>query len=136
MPFYSMEAMIPFSHVVEAQGITEECRYCLQAELEQLSTTMADSSDIEVKAAVSLNALVFCSREVRVIEKVEEKPLDMKKIQSMPGITVYMVKPGDTMWDIARRFYTTVEEIKDLNELAEEEIESGQPLLLVKKVSC
>ena len=136
MPFYSMEAMIPFSHVVEAQGITEECRYCLQAELEQLSTTMADSSDIDVKASVSLNALVFCCREERIIEKVEEKPLDMKKIQSMPGITVYMVKPGDTMWDIARRFYTTVEEIKDLNELAEEEIESGQPLLLVKKVSC
>ena len=136
MPFYSMEAMIPFSHIVEAQGITEDCRYCLQAELEQLSTTMADSSDIEVKAAVSLNAIVFCSREVRVIEKVEEKPLDMKKIQSMPGITVYMVKPGDTMWDIARRFYTTVEEIEELNELSEEEIESGQPLLLVKKVSC
>ena len=60
----------------------------------------------------------------------------MKKIQSMPGITVYMVKPGDTMWDIARRFYTTVEEIEELNELSEEEIESGQPLLLVKKVSC
>ena len=136
MPFYSMEAMIPFSHIVEAQGITEDCRYCLQAELEQLSTTMADSSDIEVKAAVSLNAIVFCSREVRVIEKVEEKPLDMKKIQSMPGITVYMVKPGDTMWDIARRFYTTVEEIEELNELSEEEMESGQPLLLVKKVSC
>ena len=71
-----------------------------------------------------------------MIEKVEEKPLDMKKIQSMPGITVYMVKPGDTMWDIARRFYTTVEEIEELNELSEEEIESGQPLLLVKKVSC
>ena len=47
-----------------------------------------------------------------------------------------MVKPGDTMWDIARRFYTTVEEIEELNELSEEEIESGQPLLLVKKVSC
>ncbi len=136
MPFYSMEAMIPFSHVVEAQGITEDCRYCLQAELEQLSTTMADSSDIDVKASVSLNALVFCCREERIIEKVEEKPLDMKKIQSMPGITVYMVKPGDTMWDIARRFYTTVEEIEALNELTEEEIESGQPLLLVKKVSC
>ncbi len=98
----SLNAIV-FSHIVEAQGITEDCRYCLQAELEQLSTTMADSSDIEVKAAVSLNAIVFCSREVRVIEKVEEKPLDMKKIQSLPGITVYKVKPGDTMWDSARR---------------------------------
>ena len=29
----------------------------------------------------------------------------------MPGITVYIVKPGDTLWDIAKKFYTTVEEI-------------------------
>ena len=71
-----------------------------------------------------------------IIDKVEEQPLDMKKIQSMPGILVYMVKPKDTLWDIAKRFYTTVEEIRTLNELPDEEIRCGQPLLLVKKVGC
>lgn len=38
MPFYSMEAMLPFSHVVEAKGITENSVYYLHTELEQLST--------------------------------------------------------------------------------------------------
>ena len=27
MPFYSMEAMIPFSHVIEAKGVNENCIY-------------------------------------------------------------------------------------------------------------
>lgn len=134
MPFYSMEAMIPFTHIVEARDITPDCVYYLQADLEQLSTTMVDSNEIEVKATVSLNALVLCREEEFIIEKVEEKPLDMKKIQMMPGITVYMVKPQDTLWDIAKRFYTTVEEIQMLNELPDEEIKPSQPLLLVKKV--
>lgn len=136
MPFYSMEAMIPFTHVVEARDISPECNYYLQAELEQLSTNMADSNEIEVKAVVSLNTLVICCQEEMIIDKVEEQPLDMKKIQSMPGILVYMVKPKDTLWDIAKRFYTTVEEIRTLNELPDEEIRCGQPLLLVKKVGC
>lgn len=136
MPFYSMEAMIPFTHVVEARDISPECNYYLQAELEQLSTNMADSNEVEVKAVVSLNALVICCQEEMIIDKVEEHPLDMKKIQSMPGILVYMVKPKDTLWDIAKRFYTTVEEIRTLNELPDEEIRCGQPLLLVKKVGC
>ena len=136
MPFYSMEAMIPFTHVVEARDISPECTYHLQAELEQLSTNMADSNEIEVKAVVSLNALVIRCQEEMIIDKVEEQPLDMKKIQSMPGILVYMVKPKDTLWDIAKRFYTTVEEIRALNELPDEEIRCGQPLLLVKKVGC
>lgn len=136
MPFYSMEAMIPFTHVVEARGITEDCIYYLRADLEQLSTTMVDSNEIEVKATVSLNALVLRREEEMVIDRVEEQPLDMKKIQGMPGITVYMVKPKDTLWDIAKRFYTTVEEIRSLNELTEEELQPSQPLLLVKKVGA
>ena len=134
MPFYSMEAMIPFTHVVEARGITPECVYYLKTDLEQLSTTMVDSDQIEVKAMVSLNVLVLKREEEIIISSVEEKPLDMMKIRNMPGITVYMVKPGDTLWDIARRFYTTVEEICQLNELEEASIEPCQPLLLVKKV--
>ncbi|MDO4307678.1 MAG: DUF3794 domain-containing protein [Eubacteriales bacterium] len=134
MPFYSMEAMIPFTHVVEARGITPECEYFLKTDLEQLSTTMVDSNEIEVKAAVSLNVLVMRQEEAVIIDRVEEKPLDMEKIRSMPGITVYMVKPEDTLWDIAKRFYTTVEEICSLNELEEEKVSPCQPLLLVKKV--
>lgn len=134
MPFYSMEAMIPFSHVVEAQGIMPECSYCLKADLEQLSTTMVDSNELEVKATVGLNVLVFCRDEEFIIDKVEEQPLDMKKIESMPGITVYMAKPEDTLWDIAKRFYTTVEEISAVNGLTGEEVKQGQPLVLVKKV--
>ena len=52
----------------------------------------------------------------------------------MAGITVYMVKPGESMWDIAKKFYTTKEEIIRMNELADDLVTPGQPLLLVKKV--
>ncbi len=95
--------------------------------------TMADGDEIEVKASVGLNVLIRQWEEM-IIDHVEEKPLDMKKIQDMPGVTVYMVKPGDTLWDIARSFYTTVEEICTMNSLQEAEISPGQSLLLVKQV--
>lgn len=58
----------------------------------------------------------------------------MEKIRSMPGITVYMVKQGDTLWDIAKKFYTTMEEIISMNDLEDDQVSSGQPLILVKKV--
>lgn len=134
MPFYSMDAMIPFTHVVEARGITKECTFYLKTDMEQLSTTMVDSNEIEVKAVLSLNALVMkCHREM-IIEKIETQPLDMKKMQAMPGVTVYMSKPEDTLWDIAKRFYTTVEEICKWNDMENQELKPCQPLLLVKKV--
>lgn len=134
MPFYSMDAMLPFTHLIEAKDIGQDCTYFLQADLEQLSTAMADGDELEVKAAVGLNVLVFRQWEEQVIESVEEQPLDRKKIESMPGITVYIVKAGDSLWDIARKFYTTVDEICSVNSLTEKEIKPGQPLILVKQV--
>lgn len=134
MPFYSMDAMIPFTHVIEARGITEACTFYLKTDMEQLSTTMVDSNEIEVKAVLSLNALVMKYQTEMIIEKIETQPLDMKKIQAMPGVTVYMSRPEDTLWDIAKRFYTTVEEICKWNDMENEELQPCQPLLLVKKV--
>lgn len=134
MPFYSAEFMVPFSHTVEAPGIDDACVYRLRAELEQLSTTMADSSELEIKLILNLNALVVRQTQELLMEQVEEQPLDPEKMERMPGITVYYVRPRDTLWDIARNFYTTVDEIRELNSLESEEVESGQPLILVKKV--
>ncbi len=129
-----MEAMIPFSHVIEAVGIDEDCIYHLHTDLEQLSTTMVDSNEIEVKIVLDLNTLVLDRQQEFIIREIGEHPLDMEKIQNMPGITVYMVQPEDTLWDIAKAFYTTVEDICQLNGLEEQEVPPYCPLLLVKKV--
>ena len=79
MPFYSMEAMLPFTHTVEARGISKDSVYHLHADLEQMATTMVDSNEIEVKATVSLNVLVVSCTEEMIIDKVEVQPLDMEK---------------------------------------------------------
>lgn len=134
MPFYSMESSIPFSHTIEAPGISEECAFYLRSGLEQLSTTMADSNEIEAKAVVNLNAMVLRREQTEIIRAVEERELDMEKFQSMPGIVCYIVQPGDTLWDIAKEFYTTAEEIRGMNQLGEGEPKSGDRLLVVKKV--
>lgn len=133
MPFYSMETAIPFTHVVEAAGIGPDCVYYLQADLEQLSTTMLDDSEIEVKAVMNVNALVQRRWEEELIGEIREEELDLEKMEQMPGIVCYVVKPGDTLWDIAKKFYTTTDSIRQLNELGEGEPAQEQPLLIVKK---
>lgn len=134
MPFYSMETAIPFSHVVEAQGISQDCRYYLQSDIEQLSTMMLDSNDIEVKVVINLNALVMREHKKAVVNAIREEPLDIEEVRAMPGIVCYMVQDNDTLWDIAKRFYTTVDEIIKLNDLPSENIKPMDSLLLVKKV--
>ena len=46
---------------------------------------------------------------------------------------MYKRQPQDTLWDIAKRFYTTVDSIRKMNDLGEEEVQPLQSLLIVKK---
>ena len=134
MPFYSMEAMIPFQHVIEAEQITEKCVYYMRADLEQLSTTMIDSDEIEAKIVINLNALVMKQREIGIIQNIAERELDREKLRNMPGIVGYQVQPQDTLWDIAKRFYTTIDTILELNEMENDTIKPYDTLVLMKKV--
>lgn len=134
MPFYSAETMVPFSMLIEAPGIDEDCKWYLRSDLEQLSTTMSDGSAIDVKALINLNALVLRSKKVKNIASVTEQELDMELIKKMPGIVGYVVQQGDTLWDIAKRFYTTVDMIKSVNQLSGDEIQPKDTLILLKEV--
>lgn len=47
-----------------------------------------------------------------------------------PQYTIYMVRPGDTLFSVARRYGTTIEAIMAANRLATYEIRIGQQLIL------
>lgn len=134
MPFYSMKAAVPFSHVIESQGGRKHTQYELQTDLEQLSLSMPDSSQVEVKMVVNLNAIVLENQEENIITDIQEHELEEKKIQEMPGVVGYRVQPEDTLWDIAKKFYTTMDSIRELNDLSQDEPEPYDTLLIVKKV--
>lgn len=134
MPFYSTEANVPFSMLVEAPEIDDQCKWYLHTDLEQLSTTMVDGMDIEVKALINLNALVLRQSHMNLMTDMEVREPDWEKMKRMPGIVGYVVKPGDTLWDIAKMYYTSVETIQAINGLTSEEINPKDTLILVKNV--
>lgn len=51
--------------------------------------------------------------------------------QPLPNSKMYVVQPGDTLWDISRRYEgITIEKIKQLNNLTDANIKPGQKLKL------
>ncbi len=59
----------------------------------------------------------------------------MEKLQALPGIVGYIVQPGDSLWDVAKRFHTTMNHVMETNELTDTQIRPGERLLLVKEVA-
>lgn len=133
-PINSVKGIIPFTQVIEVKGIKPSSIYQIKPGLEQLSVMMLDSEEIEVKASISLNTLVFDTLTEPIITDVAVNELNYEKIQSMPSITAYVVKQNDSLWNIAKKYYTTVDKIKELNELESDSIKVGDKLIILKKV--
>ena len=93
---------------------------------------MLDSSEIEVKVVLNLNTLLVTQWEENIIQEIQTKEPDQKKLEEMPGIVCYVVQPQDTLRDIAKMFYTTMDDIRKLNDLGEGEVKPRQTLLVVK----
>ena len=134
-PLNSMKAVIPFQHTIEVKGIDENCSYEITPTLEEINTMMLDSEEIEVKTAISMDVIVFRNVKEPIIIDVKEEELDEEKLQEMPGIVGYIVKEEDSLWKIAKRFYTTMDMIREMNDMEEDaEIKAGDRLLIIKKV--
>lgn len=133
-PLNSVKGVIPFTQTIEAKGIKPSSIYHVKPSLEQLSVMMLDSEEIEVKAGIGLNAIVFDSITEPIITDIESYDLDYEKLQSMPSIVGYIVKGQDSLWNIAKKYYTTVDRIRELNGLEDNTLKIGDKLIIMKKV--
>ncbi len=126
---------VPFEYAAEAPGIDENSVYQINAGLEQMSAVMTGGDQVEVKAVLSLDILVLQPVSQPVIDQVSESPVDVARLQALPGIVGYIVQAGDDLWNIARKFHTTENRVMETNGLADRQVHPGQCLILVKEVA-
>lgn len=134
-PVRSVTDQLPFHCTAEAAGIKKDSIYQLDARLEQLSAVMMGGDMVEVKASAVLDFLVLQPAVESVITEAAVHPMDLQKLEDLPGIVGYIVQPEDSLWEIAKKFHTTVGNIISANELADDQVKAGQRLLLVKEVA-
>ena len=83
---------------------------------------------------ISLDASIFKSTNVQIVTQVREEPLDFEKIEAMPGMTGHVVTEGDSIWTLAKKYYASPEDIREVNELTGDELTVGQPILVMKNM--
>lgn len=133
-PLGCARGILPFSHFLEVKNISEKEHYQLQSEISQISVIMLDAEEVEAKVVINLNTLVFTPATGEVITAIKEEPLDLEKLQDMPGIVGYIATENGTLWELAKEYSTSPESIMELNGLATDEVHCGDKLLLMKQV--
>lgn len=127
-----IKGMIPFQYVLEAEGIDSSCIYPVQAFLDQMTVAIIDNGEVDVKCVLYFRSNVYSSWQEKIVEQIVVTEPDMEKMAALPGIAVYMVKEGESLWDIGKRYYVPVSVIRKTNELTSDEVKPGDKILIVK----
>lgn len=93
--------------------------------------SIAKKYNVTVEGIRELNKLRTneISPGTRLIINPNQPPVDEKEETVVPGY--HIVKQGETLYSIARKYGTTVQELMALNELADNNLEVGQELVIV-----
>ena len=133
VPFAVWQGMVPFSHVLESNSVAPDMNCDLTYSVEQISIGLLGNDEIEVKAVLAFNS--FLKQPVRVnnIEEIQSAPVNVEELERRPGIIGYIVKDGDELWDLAKRYSTTAEGIMEVNQMADSTLKTGEKILIFKE---
>ncbi len=134
-PIAHIEEILPFEQVVEVDQISENTWYEYDASVDQLQVNLLDNAEYEIKAGVRLSVLAFDENCIDIISELEEQPLNMEQLIQQPGLVGYVVQDNEDLWDIAKKYHTTMNEIAGANSLKSWKIQPGTKLIIVKKVT-
>ena len=100
----------------------------LQLVLEELGLSAADSPGYFGPA--TRRALMRFQQAVGLQPDGVLGPATRRVLDSLARRYTYQVRPGDTLWEIARRFGTTMEALMDENGLSDTRLRPGQNLVI------
>ncbi|MDD6811079.1 MAG: DUF3794 domain-containing protein [Lachnospiraceae bacterium] len=129
---YTTKSTLPIQQVIEVPGIDTSCVHRIWWNLEQLVVTMLDSDELDIKAVLNYQVMVFALSKADLITDIKVTDLDMNKISELPGMVIYIARAGDTLWDIGKRYYVPIAQLKEVNELTSEDIKMGDKILVIK----
>ena len=92
---------------------------------------VAADSRLDFKTEISISGIVLSSTIIRYISNIDINEASPKQCDNS-ALTVYFSEKGEKLWDIARRYNTTVQAIASENDINEDYINEERMILIPK----
>jgi len=125
---FTVDDEIPFSCKVDIAGTKPNMQSNSKVSLEMVEGSL-EAGNISIRAVVKVHCKVYYSIKNKFVVNmaIDDGEIPKKKA----SIIIYVVQPEDTLWSIAKKYLTTVEEIMNINELSDgEEVKASQKLII------
>ena len=104
--------VIPFSFNVDFPGVTQTSNIDTSIEIITQDFVITAEGSVDVKVDIAFQVMLLKNTEINIIDDIQEEE---NRNQNTCSLVVYYVKNGDTLWKIAKKFGSTVDEIARIN---------------------
>lgn len=126
------EIKIPFDYVIDGLENGEMMRTNNEIDLQNQDFIIQDGGDITCNIDMQVDTDMYKVANMNLIDTIEE---DGEREEQDYSLIIYIVKKDDTLWNIAKQFGSTVEDIARTNGIENRDlITPGQKLYIPKYV--
>lgn len=131
-PAFSLTKDLNFRGAMEIPEAKGNTKANSEISIKELWFDRINSKQIEVNANLFIASSIYGQEKYQIIEKVcFVEAQDAGEVK--PGMIVYITKSGDTLWDIAKKYRTTVDMITGINDLEKDQkLTDSTKLLIVR----
>lgn len=122
---------LPFNYEITSDAVNENCMLDTNVDVKR-DDFIVNSGSIDANIELEFNVNISRSEKLNIINEISQEETRENNLYSM---VIYFVKPGDTLWKIAKRFKSTVADISMVNNIDDaDKIYVGQQLYIPKFV--
>lgn len=126
-PFY-IERMMDFEHEKDWDGKTDNISCDVVASLISIDFRISTKNSIEIKIAINLKATIISMDNFKVVNNISADEENPRRKDA--SLTIYYADAGESIWNIARNYCTSVDAIKLENDLSEDVLQKRGMLLI------
>lgn len=130
LPVSGFSHVLSFNHVFEIPHVTENSLCEAKAEIGHLEYTLSESGEICIRSIVELTLKAVNPVNCQFISDIDYD--EDSVLPPLPSITVYFVQPGDTLWNISKRYRTTPDAILSANNVDPDNLQIGSRIYIFR----
>ncbi len=124
---YSMSGLTPFEGSINISGAEEGMSVLTEIKADRPSFHIIGGDRVELAVGITLNASISSRDEVYIVTDA----VVVQPVRKEPGLTIYMVQSGDTLWRISRKYGVDSDTLLEVNGLGgPDDIKQGRKLII------
>ncbi|MDF2567854.1 MAG: hypothetical protein K0R90_1310 [Oscillospiraceae bacterium] len=117
-----IEQVLPFEHKAPIKNESNNVYAEIFADVVSVAYSLAGVDKIEIRAEIKIGGSIHDVLPQNIVTEVKIDEENAKKRDDLSALTIYFADKGERVWDIAKKYNTSVQAIMDENNLDNDEV--------------